>query len=305
MNKESYCVYMHKNKTNGKIYIGQTIHNDNPEVRWGKNGIGYKNNNHFWSSIQKYGWDNFEHIILAKNLSKEEADKLEIYYIIKFNTQNDKFGYNIASGGHNGGFPHSEKTKQQIREKLIGTHLSEEHKQKIIDGLKEYYSKNEVWNKGLLHSEQTKQQISNSLKGRTPWNKGKITSKETKQKISNSNKGKTAWNKGKITPEETRKKISEANKGKEISLETRKKLSISSTGRTLSEETKKKISEANKGNTYCLGRFLSENTKQKISESKKGCKHMNNGKKSIMVKQDDIEYYKELGYVFGRLKTKK
>lgn len=235
MDNNLYCVYLHKNKTNGKIYIGQTIHNDNPELRWGKNGIGYSNNNHFWSSIQKYGWDNFEHIILAKDLSKEEADELEIYYIQKFKTQNNKFGYNIASGGHNGSFPHTSESKKKISDSLKGKTLSKETKQKISESLNEYYLKNEAWNKGILHSDQTKKKISDSLKGRQ-----------------------------------------------------------------FSEEHRKKLSEAN----HRRDMHFSEERNRKISQSKIGNRYMNNSKKCIVVKPEDIDYYKELGYVFGRLKTK-
>lgn len=66
-----YTVYQHKNKINGKIYIGITM--QKPEVRWGKNGNNYKSSPHFYSAIQKYGWDNFEHNILFTGLTKEEA----------------------------------------------------------------------------------------------------------------------------------------------------------------------------------------------------------------------------------------
>ena len=40
-----------------------------PEKRWGANGCNYKSSPHFYSAIQKYGWDNFEHNILFTGLN--------------------------------------------------------------------------------------------------------------------------------------------------------------------------------------------------------------------------------------------
>ena len=71
-NENNYTVYMHKNKINGKVYIGIT--KQNPEHRWG-NGKNYKKGLRFNNAIQKYGWDNFKHIILYKNLSKGQAEQ--------------------------------------------------------------------------------------------------------------------------------------------------------------------------------------------------------------------------------------
>ena len=51
------CIYMHKNKINGKVYIGQTIQDD-PNKRW-KNGHNYKTCTFFAHAIKKYGWNNF------------------------------------------------------------------------------------------------------------------------------------------------------------------------------------------------------------------------------------------------------
>ena len=68
-----YKVYVHVNKINGKIYIGQT--KQTLEQRY-KNG--YEHCRHFWNAIQKYGWDNFEHIILVDNLSLDMANILEL-----------------------------------------------------------------------------------------------------------------------------------------------------------------------------------------------------------------------------------
>ena len=50
-------------------------------------------------AINKYGWDNVQHNILANNIEKEAAKKLERYYIQKYNTTNLQFGYNRTYGG--------------------------------------------------------------------------------------------------------------------------------------------------------------------------------------------------------------
>ena len=74
----NYMVYMHISPSN-KRYIGITSMNDE-NIRW-QNGNGYKHNKHFYRAIEKYGWDNFQHIIIARNLTKEEACWLEIELI--------------------------------------------------------------------------------------------------------------------------------------------------------------------------------------------------------------------------------
>ena len=112
-----------------------------PETRWGVNGCNYKSSPHFYSAIQKYGWDNFEHNILFENLSKEEACLKEQELISKFNSINREFGYNSTSGGEN--FTMNEETKQKISKAMMGNQnglghpCSEEKKKKISDAQKE------------------------------------------------------------------------------------------------------------------------------------------------------------------------
>ena len=92
----AYCIYKHQNKTNGKVYIGQT---NNCARRWESNGIQYKACPRFYSAIQHYGWDNFEHEILQDNLTQEQANDLEIAYIKQYDSTNPEKGYNILVGG--------------------------------------------------------------------------------------------------------------------------------------------------------------------------------------------------------------
>lgn len=185
----NYTVYIHKNKINGKLYIGQT--SQLPQKRW-KNGKGYKTSPIFYNAILKYGWDNFEHIIFATNLSKDEADTLEENLIQKYQTQKNNFGYNIKNGGNN--HKHSKETKQKIgnanKIALKGTHWSEEHRQLISE--KFSGAGNPFY--GKTHTQETKQKISESRKGKCagvnhPFYGKKHTEEELK-KMSENRKGK-------------------------------------------------------------------------------------------------------------------
>ena len=91
-----YVLYVHQNKINGKRYIGIT---NNVSKRWYGKGKKYENCPRFWNAVKKYGWDGFEHKILIKGLTLQEANKLEQEYIKKYRTCEREFGYNIQPGG--------------------------------------------------------------------------------------------------------------------------------------------------------------------------------------------------------------
>lgn len=94
----NYTIYMHKNKINGKVYIGQSIQT-NIKDRW-KNGKGYKTSSYFYHAIEKYGWDNFEHLILEIGEAEiEEINEREKYFIKLFEAQDPAKGYNLSEGG--------------------------------------------------------------------------------------------------------------------------------------------------------------------------------------------------------------
>lgn len=127
----SYVVYVHHNKINGKRYVGIT---NRPRKRWYGNGKAYQNCPHFAAAICKYGWDNFSHYFLDIGLTLEEASTLEQMYIARYRTTDKRYGYNIAEGGHNPptmlGKHHSEETKSKMRAKAVGRTVSEAQKRK-------------------------------------------------------------------------------------------------------------------------------------------------------------------------------
>ncbi len=109
MEANNYIVYIHQNKINGKMYCGQTC--QDPQKRF-KGGSGYSDCPRFYNAIKKYGWGNFNHIILIENLSHEMANIVETEIIKKYNLTNDKFGYNIDDGGAHPAPPINDLTGQ-------------------------------------------------------------------------------------------------------------------------------------------------------------------------------------------------
>ncbi len=108
---------MHISPSNKK-YIGIT--SKKPIERW-QNGKGYRENIYFTRAIKKYGFDNFQHIIIAKGLTKDEAEWLEIELIREWDTTNKNKGYNIALGGKGSkGCNHTEEWKKEHSERMSG-----------------------------------------------------------------------------------------------------------------------------------------------------------------------------------------
>lgn len=108
-----YKIYMHINKINNKKYIGQT--KQDVWKRW-QGGNGYKKCPYFFRAIEKYGWDNFTHLVLYTDLTVEEANYYEASLIKLYKTTDPQYGYNISYGGNNSEKP--EIVKQKISESV-------------------------------------------------------------------------------------------------------------------------------------------------------------------------------------------
>lgn len=206
-----YFVYRHV-APNGKMYIGITS-KANPQDRWMNDGSGYLSNLHFWNAIQKYGWENFQHIIVAHNLSVDTACHLEEYLIKKYDTMNN--GYNQTSGG------------------IYPTEVTYEIRQKISAAVKRHRSSLPAgyWSakfRGHKLSENTRKAISAKLKGRT-ISQDIIDKRVATFKSNMTDERRKVWadsSKGRKVSVVTRSKLSQINKGKIISAETRSKLSL-------------------------------------------------------------------------------
>ena len=118
----NYKVYIHISPSL-KYYVGITFRD--PERRWRPDGSGYKLNEYFWRAIQKYGWDNFQHEIVASNLTKEEAESFERLLIKELNCKSPN-GYNHDNGGSHKGKV-SDETRQKISDSHIGILSGETH----------------------------------------------------------------------------------------------------------------------------------------------------------------------------------
>ena len=184
MNKNrKYCVYMHT-APNEKKYIGIT--STAPASRWGKDGIHYKEQTVFYNAIKKYGWENFEHKILVKGLTKEEAEQKEIELIALYKLTDRNYGYNVSNGGFASAC--TPEVAEKIRIANIGKKRTKETREKISNALK-----------GIKRSDETKRKVSEA-------NRGKVRSKEVKERMSRTFKGR------KLT-EEAKANISKAKMG--------------------------------------------------------------------------------------------
>lgn len=179
--KMNYKVYVHI-ASNGKRYYGIT--KQEVEARW-KNGKGYEGNKYFYRAINKHGWGNFEHIVIAKGLSEEEAKWLEVELIREWDTTNREYGYNITKGGDS-----NPMDNEESRKKLSETRKGENNP-----------------NYGKTFSEETRKKIGKAMKGKT-------LSEKTKQKMSEATKGENNPMYGKKHTEESKQKMSETKKGK-------------------------------------------------------------------------------------------
>lgn len=163
---KKYCVYIHRNKINQKVYVGQTC---NIKDRWRCNGKNYFNSIKFFNAIKKYGWDNFEHIILFVNLTKKEADFREQQFIEIYDSI--RSGYNLKTGGSRGEL--SEESLAKMSKSLKEGYINHpERRKKIAKNKSTPNYTDELRNRMSLHNRKNaKITINNTVGSLRKWAK--------------------------------------------------------------------------------------------------------------------------------------
>jgi len=117
-------IYLHKNKTTGKCYIGYTGYGT--AQRWNNHCAKARSgsNTYFHKAIRKYGEDDWETIILNEVQTENEAKVKETQSVEQHKSNKRGFGYNMTPGGDGC------STK--------GRKLKPSHKIKAIAGLRKH-----------------------------------------------------------------------------------------------------------------------------------------------------------------------
>ena len=133
--KKTCGIYIIKNVKDGKIYVGQSV---NCEERIKQHFRDFRrkkhDNTYFQRAYDKHGKNNFESEIIVE-CSDSELNKLEVYYIQKFNSLAPN-GYNIELGGKSGQRFTEEmrkksseirigKKRENTNKKFVGTRFKE------------------------------------------------------------------------------------------------------------------------------------------------------------------------------------
>lgn len=124
-------IYKIHNLINNKLYIGQSV---NIRQRWMTHKQCLRNRKHENTYLQqswdKYGEDAFEFKVL-EYCSIDQLDERECYYINLFHTTERDYGYNLKSGGQNGGSKWTTELRQKHSEKFMGHDVSDITRERI------------------------------------------------------------------------------------------------------------------------------------------------------------------------------
>jgi len=167
-------IYKVTNKTNGKIYIGQTWLT--LRKRWRFHSNDKSGCIKLRTAIKKYGINSFSINLITLCGTQESADYWEDYFIKHYDAI--KNGYNIKEGGSRGKW--SEESKMKLSKSNMGHLVSNETRKKLS-----------VSHSGKEFSEKHKQNISRS-------HMGKIHTQETKEKMRGENNARAKLNKDQI-----------------------------------------------------------------------------------------------------------
>ena len=151
--ENNYSVYQHVTPDN-MYYFGQT---NNIKRRWSNNGARYKGTA-LQPYIERYGWDNIQHIVLFENQTRENALWIENFL--------------IETAQEDGVCINKQRSGLITKEEGYKQEYYEQNKDKILEKQKQYYEQNK--DKFKEYYEQNKQQILEQQKQYYEQNKQQI-----------------------------------------------------------------------------------------------------------------------------------
>ena len=159
--ENNYSVYQHVTP-DGLYYFGAT---NNIKQRWSGNGARYKTTS-LYPYIEKFGWDNIQHIVLFKDQTKENALWIEDFLIET--AREDGVCINKQRSGN---ISKKEGYKQDCHQKYY-----EQNKDQILEYQQEYYEQNkdQILEYQQEYYEQNKDQILEYRQEYYEQNKDKI-----------------------------------------------------------------------------------------------------------------------------------
>ena len=274
-------IYKVENSVNNLLYIGK--HKGTFDENYLGSGVAIK------EAVSLLGVDKFKVTVLEYVNSLHEANNKERYWIHFYRSQNIAL-YNKGNGGEGGDIITTVSNdrylqwKRNVAENSYFVTCTEDQRKLLLQ--KSYNARKH--GKGWQCSEQTREKLRLS-------HIGHIHSEQAKKKISLARLGHTV-------SQETKDKIRKSNLGKKRTEETRKNMSLA-----------QKQRYRNGGVNSFKGRHHTECTKQKIHDACMKCPHAG-GRGSVWMHNDvcnkrvwpeDLEYYKSLGYIQGRLSLRK
>lgn len=210
------AIYAIKNTSNGKYYIGQSIHVTRRRREHLTELVAGRHwNKHLQAAWNKYGAESFEFRVLEE-CPTGLLDSRERLWIAFYRSV--ELGYNMDSGGTAGKVV-SPESRARISAAAKGQAKSPTHRARIAAA-----------NIGKVMSPAIRLKLSEAGKGR-------VNSPETRARIS-------AATKGRVLSAEHKARIGAANKGKARSPELRARLSAANKGRVQSAETRARRSES-------------------------------------------------------------
>ena len=232
-------VYKITNKTNGKVYIGQTLRYIEDRFEEYRRLLGV--NPYLSKAIKKYGINNFDFGII-EYCTPTTLNEREKYHILTHGACNRAIGYNIESGGSKSS--PSEETVTKMRIAHLGSIQDDTWVQKRVA----IAGTPEAKKYGRTKSELERQELSDKTKGENAFWYGKKRSEEFSKAMSERQKG--------IPMSDSTYKIHLAATGKQVEV-----IDPSGAVHVFTSQKEAAIFIGVSVNTisgYCLGKFLNK-----------------------------------------------